>query len=155
MRLKTLTPLLFLIPSFILPILSVTAQPEAPNDQKQGIYQLIEQYNQARENKNQTVLKQILTSDVDQLVSSGEWRRGIENSMAGMLRSSNRNPGQRTITIEEIRLLDTNVAIVDTRYEIRLSNGTIRNLWSTFIVIRQDDIWKIAAIRNMSPTRQR
>ncbi|MGV2831970.1 DUF4440 domain-containing protein [Myxosarcina sp. GI1(2024)] len=88
------------------------------------------------------------------MVSSGEWRRGIETAVEGMLRSSNRNPGQRTITVEQIRFLDSEVAVVDTRYKIQLEDGDVRNLWSTFLVVRQEGEWKIAAIRNMSPTEQ-
>lgn len=123
-------------------------------EENKDIYLLIEQYNQAREEKDVNLLENILTTDVDQLVSSGEWRRGIETAIQGMLRSSNRNPGQRTITIEQIRFLDSNVAIVDTRYEIKLDNNKVQNLWSTFIVVQQEGKWKIAAIRNMSPTKQ-
>ncbi len=73
--------------------------------------------------------------------------RGIETAVEGMLRSSNRNPGKRTITVEQIRFLDSEVAIVDTRYEIQLEDGAVRNLWSTFLVVRQEGEWKIAAIR--------
>ncbi|WP_332306409.1 DUF4440 domain-containing protein [Crocosphaera chwakensis] len=71
-----------------------------------------------------------------------------------MLRSSNRNPGERTITIETIRFLNPNVAIVDTKYEIKLESNQVRNLWSTFIVVQQEGNWKIAAIRNMSPAQR-
>ncbi|MDJ0650654.1 MAG: SgcJ/EcaC family oxidoreductase [Xenococcaceae cyanobacterium MO_188.B19] len=124
------------------------------NNQKQEIYLLIEQYNQARENKDTDLLENILTTDVDQLVSSGEWRRGIETAVQGMLRSSNRNPGKRTITVEQIRLLNSEVAIVDTRYEIQLEDGAVRNLWSTFLVVRQEGEWKITGIRNMSPANR-
>lgn len=127
---------------------------EEKNSQNQDIYLLIEQYNQARENKDTNLLETILTDDVDQLVSSGEWRRGIETSIQGMLRSSNRNPGERTITIENIRFLNKNVAIVDTKYEIKLDTNQVRNLWSTFIIVQQEGTWKIAAIRNMSPTQR-
>ena len=127
---------------------------EEYHDQNRDIYLLIDQYNQAREKKDTILLENILTTDVDQLVSSGEWRRGIRSAIEGMSRSSNRNPGQRTITVEGIRFLDANVALVDTRYEIKLQSNAVRNLWSTFIVVRQEDRWKIAAIRNMSPTEQ-
>ena len=123
-------------------------------EDEKSIELLIEQYNQARVEKDVNLLEKILSTDVDQLVSSGEWRRGIETAIQGMLRSSNRNPGQRTITIEKIRFVQANVAIVDTKYEIKLENNTARNLWSTFIVVQQEGEWKIAAIRNMSPTRQ-
>ncbi|MGK7944255.1 MAG: DUF4440 domain-containing protein [Microcystaceae cyanobacterium] len=144
--------LLFLFTD-ILTVPSVTAQSDPSAPSKQDIYRLIEQYNQAREDKNTVLLEQILTTDVDQLVSSGEWRRGIETAVAGMLRSSNRNPGQRILTVEQIRFLNADTAIVDTRYEIRLDSGVVRNLWSTFIVIKKEGAWKITAIRNMSPTQ--
>jgi len=36
---------------------------------------------------------------VDQLVSSGEWRTGIEGAMKGMVRSSTSNPGKRTLVV--------------------------------------------------------
>jgi len=45
------------------------------------------------------MLKSILTPDVDQLVSSGEWRTGIEGAMKGMVRSSTSNPGKRTLVV--------------------------------------------------------
>lgn len=151
---KTSFFLLFICLNLVF-IPSVIAQDrEEKNSKNQDIYLLIEQYNQARENKDTDLLETILTQDVDQLVSSGEWRRGIETSIQGMLISSNRNPGERTISIETIRFLNPNVAIVDTKYEIKLDSNQVRNLWSTFIVVQQEGNWKIAAIRNMSPTQR-
>lgn len=145
----------FLISTFLSSTSLVTAQnTKTLTPQEQEINQLIEQYNQARENKDVTQLEKILTTEIDQLVSSGEWRRGIESSINGMLRSSNTNQGKRTITVEQIRFLDPNIAIVDTRYQIELNDNRVRNLWSTFVVTRQNDQWKITAIRNMSPTGQ-
>jgi hypothetical protein len=48
------------------------------NDKQQkAITSLIDQYSQAREKRDTILLKTILTSDVDQLVSTGEWRVGI------------------------------------------------------------------------------
>ena len=136
----------------VLFIPSVIAQNAGYSNDRKDIYLLIDQYNQARENKDTDLLENILTADVDQLVSSGEWRRGISTAVEGMLRSSNRNPGKRTITVEQIRFLNSEAAIVDTRYEIQLEDGAVRNLWSTFLVVRQEEEWKITAIRNMSPT---
>ena len=120
-------------------------------DQEQEIYSLIEKYTQSRETLDTVLLKSILTNDIDQLVSSGEWRTGIEGAMKGMVRSSTSNPGDRTIAIEKIRFLNTDCAIVDARYEIKNADGTTRKMWSTFIVVRKDTIWKITAIRNMLP----
>ena len=118
---------------------------------EQQIYSLIEKYTRSRENMDTVLLKSILTPDIDQLVSSGEWRTGIEGAMKGMVRSSESNPGTRTIKIEKIRLLNSDSAIVDAKYEIQNAGGTTRKMWSTFIVVYNDDIWKIAAIRNMLP----
>ena len=66
--------------------------------QQQAIKSLIDQYAQAREKQDTVLLKSILTEDIDQLVSSGEWRRGMEGAMEGMMRSSSSNPGDRTLT---------------------------------------------------------
>ena len=120
--------------------------------QKKEIYALIDKYSQARERRDTLLLKNILTPDVDQLVSSGEWRNGIDASVQGMLRSSANAPGARTLTIEKIRMLNLNNAIVDCKYEIQNDNGTARKMRSTFIVVSKNGIWKISAIRNMLPT---
>ena len=121
------------------------------NNQNQEIYSLIEKYSQSRETLDTVLLKSILTPDVDQLVSSGEWRIGIEGAMKGMVRSSTSNPGNSTIKVENIRFLNSLSAIVDTKYEIQNTDGTVRKMWSTFIVVQNDNIWKITAIRNMKP----
>jgi uncharacterized protein (TIGR02246 family) len=126
----------------------------ANKDQKQAIYSLIDQYTQAREKRDTVLLISLLTTDVDQLVSSGEWRQGISGATAGMMRSSESNPGTRSIKIEKIRFLNPEAAIVDARYEIQNANGTARRMWSTFIVVYKEGNWKITAIRNMLPAGQ-
>jgi len=115
------------------------------------IYALIADYSDARQSKDQALLDRILASDVDQLVSSGEWRNGKTESLAGMMRSSRSHPGERTITVDRIRFLNPGTAIADARYEIRNADGTSRKMWSTFVVVYQDNAWKISAIRNMLP----
>jgi ketosteroid isomerase-like protein len=116
------------------------------------IYTLIDQYSQARDKRDTVLLKSILTEDVDQLVSSGEWRTGIEQAVEGMQRSSTVNEGKRTLTVDKFRLLSSDVGIVDARYEIEGNNGTIRKMWSTFVLVREGGKWKISGIRNMLPT---
>ena len=126
-----------------------------PDDQqRKDIYSLIDKYSQAREKRDTLLLKSILTTDIDQLVSTGEWRNGIAASVQGMLNSSANSPGRRTLTIEKIRLLNPNSAIVDCKYEIQNTDGTTRKMWSTFIVVSDKGIWKISAIRNMLPASQ-
>lgn len=127
------------------------AQNQVPYEQ--AIHTLIDEYAQAREDSDTLLLKSILTSDVDQLVSTGEWRKGIRESVQGMKRSSENRPGSRILTIEEIRLLNPETAIVDARYEIENADHSVRKMWSTFIVVYQDKSWLITAIRNMLPAR--
>lgn len=134
-----------------LPDQSLQAVEESTAVQEKALYSLIDQYAQARETSDTTLLKSILTEDIDQLVSSGEWRYGLAGAMQGMLRSSTRNPGQRTLTVENVRFLNPESAIVDARYEIENADGSLRKMWSTFVVVQDTDRWKITAIRNMLP----
>jgi hypothetical protein len=123
------------------------------NDKQQkAISFLIDQYSQAREKRDTILLKSILTPDVDQLVSTGEWRVGINDAVEGMMKSSANSPGTRTLHIEKIQMVTTSSAIVDCRYEIQNADGsTVRKMWSTFIVVADKETWMIRAIRNMLP----
>lgn len=116
------------------------------------LYALIGQYNEARDNKDAMLLKTILTTEVDQLVSSGEWRIGIDQAIDGMMRSSAVNPGSRKLIVEKIRLFDQASGVVDARYEIESSEGPTRKMWSSFLVVFSEGRWKITGIRNMMPT---
>ncbi len=136
-------------------ISSYAQQPDIPSKKEQPFYALIDQYAQARETKDTVLLQQILTDDIDQLVSTGEWRRGFETAKQGMLRSSSANPGGRTLTVDQIRFLNRETALVDTRYEIQNADGSLRKMWSTFIVVYQNNRWKITAIRNMLPAKSK
>lgn len=132
--------------------LFVTAQDTVPGErQRKAIHALINKYSESREKRDTILLKSILMPEVDQLVSTGEWRNGIGASVKGMLASSASTPGTRTLTIDKIRFFNNNCGIVDCRYEIQNQDGTIRKMWSTFIVVRADGEWKISAIRNMLP----
>ena len=121
------------------------------NRQRKDLSSLIDKYSQAGENRDTTLLKTILTNDVDQLVSSGEWRNGIDASVKGMINSSTNSPGTRMLNIDKIRMLNPTNAIIDCRYEIQNAGGNARKMWSTFIVVFDKGIWKISAIRNMLP----
>ena len=133
----------------------LTGQNIQPDDkQTKGIYLLIDRYSQARDRRDTLLLQSILTPEVDQLVSTGEWRNGIGESVKGMLKSSAYSPGTRMLIIDKIRLLNPTNAIVDCRYEIQNTNGTTRKMWSTFIVALDGGRWKISAIRNMLPNEQ-
>jgi hypothetical protein len=145
---------------FFLFLLSMTgrsflcAQNIATEKVKKDISFLIDKYSEAREKKDTALLRTILTADVDQLVSTGEWRNGIGAAIEGMIRSSAGSPGTRTLTIDKIKLSGDAAAIVDCKYEIKNPDNSFRKMWSTFIVVAKDNVWKISAIRNMLPSPQ-
>lgn len=144
------TLLLFL---FLLPNLAFSQIKPGQKEDAVKIHHLIDHYSEARESQDTVLLKSILTEDVDQLVSSGEWRTGIRESVDGMMRSSNTNPGVRKLHVEKIKFLSDEIALVDCRYIITDSQGIERNLWSSFVVVFHKRDWKISAIRNMRPTQ--
>ena len=147
--------ILFLLLFNIGAISFLLAQKIALTDkQKKDIYSLIDKYSEAREKRDTILLKNILTTDVDQLVSTGEWRDGIAASVKGMLSSSANSPGRRTLTIDKLRMLTSTSAIADCKYEITNADQTARKMWSTFVVISEKGVWKIDAIRNMLPAGQ-
>ena len=144
--------------AYVSSVLWVTAQiPEiatnkkSTEQQQKEIITLINQYSQARENRDTILLKKILTTDVDQLVSTGEWRVGMTTAVEGMMKSSAASPGTRSLQVEKIQMLNAGAAVVDCRYQIQNTDGTTRKMWSTFIVIADNAKWKIRAIRNMLP----
>jgi uncharacterized protein (TIGR02246 family) len=132
-----------------LSLLSISLSAQEVNTRK--IYTLIDDYSRARETRDTVLLKSILTEDVDQLVSSGEWRYGLRAAIQGMMESSTANPGSRTLTVEKVRFIDEHTALADARYEIRNPDGTVRKMWSSFTVVERREKWKITAIRNMLP----
>ena len=120
---------------------------------EKAIYALVDQYSLAREKQDTVLLKSILTENIDQLVSNGEWRFGLAAATKGMMQSSATNSGKRSLTVEKIKFLNKNAAIADARYEIQNIDGTQRKMWSGFICVKNKGIWKISAIRNMLPAK--
>ena len=126
-------------------------QSTADERHRKAIALVIDRYSEAREKRDTLLLKSILTSDVDQLVSTGEWRTGIDAAIEGMMKSSANSPGTRTLHIEKMKMLSSNIALADCRYEIQNADGTTRKMWSSFVIVYQKRSWKITAIRNMMP----
>ncbi len=112
----------------------------------------VQKYMDARDQRDAAALAALFTSDVDQLVSSGEWRKGREAVVKGTLGSSQSTGGKRSITVESVRFLAPDVALADGRYELTgLANGETRKMWTTILLKHDPDGWHIAAIRNMLP----
>jgi uncharacterized protein (TIGR02246 family) len=128
-----------------------TAVTRAPDDEA-AIRLVITQYVAAREAQDPRAIEALFTADADQLVSSGEWRRGRDAVVAGTMRSSAQTGGTRTITVETVRMVAAGAAIADGRYEISgLAGGATRRMWTSFVLVREDGTWRIAAVRNMLP----
>jgi uncharacterized protein (TIGR02246 family) len=119
----------------------------AQNHDEDAIRDIVRKYVDARQVIDPKAIEALFTTDADQLVSSGEWRKGRPEVVKGTVASSRNESGTRTITLEMIRFLDSNVAIADGRYDL----GE-RHMWSTFLFKRTPEGWRIAAIRNMLPT---
>ena len=135
--------------------LPLGAQGAAGNAKDEAaIREVVAKYNAARDDRDAKAIEALFTADADQLVSSGEWRRGRDTLVKGMLGSSQNNPGNRTLTVETTRFVADDVSLADARYEIEGSGGApARKMWSTFLMKREGSGWRIAAIRNMLPAR--
>lgn len=135
-------------------VLSLAAQaPLRRGDDETAIRALVKQYVDARDRADARAIEALFTSDADQLVSSGEWRKGRKEVVRGTLASSQNTGGTRTITVESVRFISPGVALADGRYDIRgLAEGQSRRMWTTIICNRTPEGWRIAAIRNMLPT---
>jgi uncharacterized protein (TIGR02246 family) len=131
------------------------AQGPGPGDEA-AIRGVVQKYVDAREAEDPKAIEALFTSDADQLVSDGTWRKGREALVRGMLESSRRTGGRRAIAVESVRLLAPEVAMVDGRYrQTGLAEGKGREMWTTITLKREADGWRIAAIRNMLPAASR
>jgi uncharacterized protein (TIGR02246 family) len=119
-------------------------------DDEAAVRELVRKYVDARDRIDPAATEALFTKDADQLVSTGEWRKGRDELVRGAMASS-REEGKRTITVETVRFLSPDLAIVDGRYQIAGAVGT-RAMWTTLVMTRTADGWRIAAIRNMLPS---
>ena len=128
------------------------AENSAPGNDEAPIREIVSKYVDARERIDTQAVESLFTSDADQLVSSGEWRKGREAVVRGAMASSRSTGGKRTITVEQVRFVTPDVAIADGRYELTgLAGGATRSMWATLVVKKTSAGWRIAAIRNMLP----
>ncbi|HXW07879.1 MAG TPA: SgcJ/EcaC family oxidoreductase [Vicinamibacterales bacterium] len=133
---------------FVLPAWSAPS----PAQDEAAIRDVVKQYLEARDDGDAAAVRALFTEDADQLVSSGEWRRGREAIVSGTLASTKRSGGSRAIAIETVRFPAPGVAIADGRYSITGSTTQAdRRMWTAFVLVRGQDGWRIAAIRNMLP----
>lgn len=136
----------------ILCALPVFAQNGGSAADETAIRDVVKKYVDARESVDPKATELLFTNDADQLVSSGEWRKGRDAVVRGTTASSQNTGGKRTITVEWVRFVSPGVAIADGRYELTgLAGGDARKMWTTLVLAKGPQGWKIAAIRNMLP----
>jgi len=132
-------------------LLCVPASAQSPGEET-AVRAVVQKYMDARDRQDAHALEALFTADADQLVSSGEWRKGRAELVKGTLASSQSTGGKRTITVTSVRFLALGVAIADGHYDLTgLAGGQNRNMWTTLVVTRDANGWRIAAIRNMLP----
>ena len=126
-------------------------KPDRARDEA-AIRDVVKEYFGSRDRRDAATLATLFTADADQLVSSGEWRRGRDELVRGTLASSKSNAGTRTITLKTIRFPTSDVAIADGEYVIGASQASAaRSMWTSFVLVRSQGRWQISAIRNMLP----
>ena len=136
----------------IISIAPSLAQNSVRSNDEDAVREIVRKYVDARERIDPKAVEALFASDADQLVSSGEWRRGREAVVRGTMESSRSTGGRRSITVESVRFVGTEVAIADGRYELTgLAGGATRQMWTTLVLKRTESGWRIAAIRNMLP----
>ena len=128
-----------------------------PSVDETAVRDVVKRYVDARERIDPKATAALFTPDADQLVSSGEWRKGLDAVVKGTTASSQSNSGKRTITVESVRFLTKDVALVDGRYELvgAGADSSARKMWTSIVILRGSAGWKIAAIRNMLPASAR
>lgn len=125
---------------------------QVPAGDEAAVRAVVAGYVEARERRDPAAIGALFTADADQVNSSGDWRRGREGIVKGTLESSQRNGGSRRITVKAVRFPSPVMAIVDGDYEIGAAGAAgARMMWTTFVLVRQSEGWKIAAIRNSLP----
>jgi uncharacterized protein (TIGR02246 family) len=129
-------------------ILGASLFGQSPSGDETAVRELIRRFVDARDHPDPRTLEPLFTADADQLVSNGQWRKGREEVVKGSIASSQNETGKRTITLESVRFPAPGVALADGRYEL----GD-RKMWTSFVITRGSDGWRIAAIRNMLPAK--
>ena len=130
---------------------AVAAFAQKPADES-AVRDVVKRYVDAREAKDAKAIESLFTADADQLVSSGVWRKGREEVVKGTLASSEAAGGKRSITVQTVRFLSPDIALADGPYEIA-GGSESRKMWTSLVIVRKPEGWRIAAIRNMLPAR--
>ncbi len=123
--------------------------PAAASVEESRVAAVIQNYVKARNARDPKAIEALFTADADQYTTGGDWRRGRAQVIPGTARSTNQNPGIRSIAVAAVRFITPDVAIADGTYAIA---GSDVPRWTTIVLKRERGEWRISAIRNMLPT---
>ena len=113
---------------------------------------VIQAFLDTREKNDAAGLAALLTPDVDQRQTSGNMRSGRDAVVSGTMQTQQSTGGSRTISVDSLRFVGADVAMVDGRYDsVGRSDGTDQRMLTSMVLRREGGAWKIAAIRNMLP----
>jgi len=130
---------------------AVSAQGDRAADEA-AIRAVIQAFLDTREKNDAAGLAALLTSDVDQRQTSGAMRSGRDAVVSGSLATQQSTGGRRTIAVDSLRFVGSDVAIADGRYDsVGRADGTDQRMLTSMVLRREGGAWKIAAIRNMLP----
>ena len=130
------------------------ARAQVPSAEEAAVREVVRKYLDARDTIDPQATEALFTKDADQLVSNGEWRKGLAAVVKGTMASSRNSSGKRTITVESVRFVSPGVAIADGRYEIAGATAAdTRKMWTTLVLAKGSEGWRISAIRNMLPAK--
>ena len=146
-----LSKTLALSAGLLLCVAAISAQQPTASGDDAAIRDVVKKYVDAREQRDPKAVEALFTADADQLVSSGEWRKGREAVIKGSLASSEQTTGKRTMAVDTVRRVGADAAIADLRYDITQNDGSVRHMWAAWLLVKDGTAWKIAAIRNMLP----
>ena len=85
-------------------------QPASQHTDENDIRELIREYVNARNSRDAEKTRSLFTADADQLVSTGEWRKGIDALVRGAMASSQQEKAKRSIEVEAVRFLGPEIA---------------------------------------------
>ena len=122
---------------------------------EKAIKAVIQAFLDKRDANDVTGLSALLTADADQQQTSGAMRRGRDAVVTGSLTTQRSTGGKRTIAVDSVRFVAADVAIADGRYDsVGRADGTDRHMLTAIVLRREAGGWKIAAIRNMLPSKE-
>jgi len=121
---------------------------------EKAIKAVIQAFLDTRDANDAAALGALLTADADQQQTSGAIRRGRDAVVKGSLTTQASTGGKRTIAVDSVRFVAADVAIADGRYDsVGRADGSDRHMLTSIVLRRDAGAWKIAAIRNMLPSK--